>query len=167
MAEHRKWIGILVAFAAFGAAVGYFSASPRYRHLAPGQAMIRLSVSQPGQPVGDCRTLTGQELAARAPNMRKAEECPRERSPLSIRLTVDGTVLYDEAIAPTGLRRDGSSAVYRRFQVAAGSHRIEAALSDDARVAAYPFTRAATVTLEPGQVLTVDFDRAEGGIVFL
>ena len=158
---------LFVAFAAFAIVVGYFSASPRYHHLAPDQAMIRLSISQPGQPVGNCRTLTEGEVAARAPNMRKSEECPRERSPLSIRLAVDGTVVYEDVIPPSGLRQDGSSAVYRRYPVTAGSHRIEAAVNDDARIPGYAFKRAATVVLEPGQLLTVDFDRERGGLVFL
>ncbi len=167
MAERRNWPGIAAAFAVFGIGIGYFSASPRYQHLAPGQATIRLSVSQPGQPVGECRALTPVELAARAPNMRKAEECPRERSAVSIRLVVDGSVVFEETIPPSGLRRDGSSVAYRRFPVAAGPHQIEAAANDDARTRGYPFTREEKVVLAPQQVLTVDFDRARGGLVFL
>jgi hypothetical protein len=167
MSEHRNWIGIGGTFAALALAIGYFSASPRYRHLAPDRAMIRLSVSQPGQSIGECRPLSEAELAARAPNMRKPEECPRERAPLSIRLVVDGTVIYESIIPPSGLRRDGSSAVYLRLPVAAGTHRIEAAVNDDARVSGYAFTREGMMTLEPGQMLTIDFDRSRGGVLFL
>jgi hypothetical protein len=167
MSEHRNWIGIVGTFAALALALGYFSASPRYRHLAPDQAMIRLSVSQPGQPIGECRPLSETELAARAPNMRKPEECPRERAPLSIRLVVDGAVIYEATIPPSGLRRDGSSAAYLRLPVAAGTHRIEAAVSDDATVSGHAFAREATMTLEPGQMLTIDFDRSRGGVLFL
>jgi hypothetical protein len=167
MSEARNWIGIAGAFAAFALVVGYFSASPRYRHLPPDQAMIRLSVSQPGQPMGECRTLSEAELAARAPNMRKPEECPRERAALSIRLAVDGAVIYQDTVPPSGLRRDGSSAVYLRLPVTAGPHRIEAAVNDEAKVSGYAFTREATVSLAPGQMLTIDFDRSRGGILFL
>jgi hypothetical protein len=167
MSERRNWIGIAGTFAAFALGIGYLSASPRYQHLPPEQATIRLSVSQPGQPIGDCRPLSDIELAARAPNMRKFEECPRERAPLSIRLVVDGTLVYQDTIPPSGLRRDGSSAVYLRFPVAAGPHRIEAAVNDDATVSGYHFTRAATVALDPGQMVTIDFDRNRGGVLFL
>jgi hypothetical protein len=167
MSEHRNWIGIAGAFAAFALGIGYFSASPRYQHMAKDQALIRLSVSQPGQAIGECRPLSEAERAARAPNMRKSEECPRQRAPLSIRLVVDGAVIYQDTIPPSGLRRDGSSAAYLRRPVAAGAHRIEAAVSDDATASGYAFLREATVTLEPGQILTIDFDRNRGGILFL
>ena len=167
MVEPRHWPGIAGAFAAFALAIGYLSASPRYHHLPPDQAMIRLSVSQPGQPIGECRPLSEAELAARAPNMRKPEECPRERAPLSIRLLVDGAVVYQDTILPSGLRRDGSSAVYLRLPVAAGTHRIEAAVNDDATVYGYAYTRETTVSLDAGQMLTIDFDRGRGGVLFL
>ena len=167
MSEPRNWIGIAGTFAVFALGIGYLSASPRYQHLPPGQATIRLSVSQPGQQIGDCRPLSERELAARAPNMRKPEECPRERAPLSIRLVVDGAVVYQDTIPPSGLRRDGSSAVYLRLPVAAGPHRIEVAVNDDVTVSGYAFRREATVSLEPGQMLTIDFDRNRGGVLFL
>jgi hypothetical protein len=57
--------------------------------------------------------------------------------------------------------------VYLRLPVAAGPHRIEAAVNDDVTVSGYAFTREATVALEPGQMLTIDFDRNRGGILFL
>ena len=167
MADRRNWSGIIAAFGVLGIGVGYFSASPRYQHLAPDHAVIRLSVSQTGQPVGECRALTPTELARRAPNMRKTEECPRERSPVSIRLVVDGAIVFEQVIPASGFRRDGPAGAYRRFPVAAGSHRIEAAVSDDARAEGYLFTRKENVVLAPQQVLTVDFDRARGGLVLL
>ncbi|HQR53575.1 MAG TPA: hypothetical protein PLZ79_09925 [Burkholderiales bacterium] len=167
MAEPRNWIGSAGVFAVFALGIGYLSASPRYQHLPPEQAMIRLSVSQPGLPLGECRRLSEAELAARAPNMRKPEECPRERAPLSIRLVVDGAVIYQDTIRPSGWRRDGSSAIYLRLPVIAGTHRIEAAVNDDATVAGFAFMREAEVTLEPGQLLTIDFDRSRGGVLFL
>lgn len=167
MAEPRNWIGVVGAFAVAALCIGYFSASPRYLHLPPDQAMIRLSISQPGQPIGECRPLSDAELGARAPNMRKLEECPRERAPLAIRLAIDGAVVFQDTIAPSGLRRDGSSAVYLRLPVAAGAHQIEVAVNDEAAVSGHAFTRETSVSLAPGQMLTIDFDRNRGGVLFL
>jgi hypothetical protein len=53
-----------------------------YRHLASDQALIKLSFTRVGKPVGDCRKLSAEELAKLPPNMRAPTVCPRERSPV-------------------------------------------------------------------------------------
>jgi hypothetical protein len=67
-------------------------------------------------------------------------------------------------VPPSGLSRDGASAMYQRLVVAAGERRLSVRLSDDARAPANAYRREATVTLAPAQVLVIDFDAAEGGI---
>ena len=46
------------AYAAFAAFIGYFSVAPAYQPLDPGQALIRLSFSQPGKLLGQRYLLT-------------------------------------------------------------------------------------------------------------
>ena len=103
------------------ATIGFFSGYPRYRHLAHDQALLKLSFSHPGQLVSECRRRTQEELAALPPNMRNPLDCPRERSPVSVRLALDGNVLAEREIAPAGLSRDGSSTIYARFPVPPGT----------------------------------------------
>jgi len=59
-----------VLYGAFAAFVGYFSTAPTYDHLAPGEALVRLSFSHAAQRKEPCRERTPEELAKLAPNMR-------------------------------------------------------------------------------------------------
>ncbi len=66
------------------------------------------------------------------PNMRKAEKCERERSPVSIEVDIDGkTVLARSCSPPSGLSRDGASTLYQRLNVSAGQHQIAVRFKDN------------------------------------
>ncbi len=84
--------GQVVLYALFAATIGFFSSYPRYRHLAHDQALLKLSFSHPGQLVSECRRRTQEELAALPPNMRNPLDCPRERSPVTVQLALDGNI---------------------------------------------------------------------------
>ena len=154
-----------VLYAAFVAVVGYFSTSPAYVHLAPGEAVVKLSVSHAGERKEACRTRTAAELAKLAPNMRSPTVCPRERVPVHIVVAVDGATVFDVVAPPTGFARDGASNVYRRLTVPAGHHHVRAELADtpDGRVR---YSSDADVDLAPGRLLVIDFDSEAGGFVF-
>ncbi len=68
-----------VCYAAFMGVVWYFSTSPAYEHLPPGQAVVKLSLQHAGQRKQACRERSAEELAKLAPNMRAATVCPREK----------------------------------------------------------------------------------------
>jgi len=108
---------------------------------------------------------TAEELAARAPNMRAPEICPRGRSPVRVVVALDGRVLLDATLAPSGLARDGTSSLYRRLPIPAGEHRLTVRVIDDLRRPAHAFELSATLNLVPGRVLSVDFKPARGCIV--
>jgi len=158
------WLGQVLLYGLFALAVGVFSQWPPYRHLDADQALIKLSFTHVGKPVGDCRTLSAEELARLPPNMRAPTSCPRERSPVTVEVDLDGANVLKRIAPPTGLSKDGASAVYERLVVPAGEHRIAVRLSDDVRARDAAFHHDATVTLAPGQVLVIDFDAAKGGI---
>ena len=159
------WAAQLVLYAAFAAFIGVFSTWPSYSPLAPDQALIRLSFSQPGQRIADCRTRSAEELAKLPPTMRAADDCPRERSPIRVRVEVDGETLLEDSFPPSGIHRDGAAHAYRRMPVTAGEHTIRVRVQDDARASGYTHEREARVTLEPGQVVLIDFAGARGGIL--
>ena len=160
----RAWLGQVLLYGLFALAVGVFSHWPPYRHLQADQALIKLSFTHVGKPVGDCRTLSAEELARLPPNMRAPTKCPRERSPVTVEVDLNGTTVLKRTAPPTGLSKDGASAVYERLLVPAGEHLVTVRLSDDVRAGDQVYRREATVTLTPGQVLVIDFDAGKGGI---
>ncbi|HJV79632.1 hypothetical protein [Noviherbaspirillum sp.] len=160
-----KWIARCVLFAVFMLGVGYLSSAPAYRHLGSNEALIRLSISHTGQLVGDCRDRSAAELSKLSRNMRAAQVCPRERSPVTIEVEFDGKPLYREVLPASGLSHDGASSVYRRFTTPAGEHRITVRLNDSVRVKGFNYQRSEVVQLHPAQVLVIDFNHEQGGVI--
>ncbi len=157
-------IGQIILYGAFAAFIGYFATNPRYEHLAADKALLKISLSHFGEQ--ECRDRTPEELARLAPNMRKKQECQRERSPLTLEVDLDGQALYRGVIAPTGIRKDGIAAVYQRFEVPAGEHKLAVRLNDNTRIQGFPYSKEATLQLKPAQIVVVDFNRDKGGLFF-
>lgn len=177
---HTGWVGAkerlprtarsaaqLAAFVIFGALIAGLSFAPRYRPLAPGEALLRVIVVHSGERLQPCRKLGLAELAARAPNMRAPEECPRARAPIEVSVELGGTVLLRERLAPAGVAADGAAQLYRRLSVPAGRHALQVRVRDSLRPDARAWERAETVDLAAGQVLTIDFRAGHGGILLL
>jgi len=154
-----------VFYALFAAFIAVFATWPSYSLLAPGQALLRLSFSHPGKISTECRTRSAEELAKLPAQMRSAQDCQRERSPVRVRVELDGSSLVDEAFAPAGLSRDGASSAYRRIAISAGTHRIHVEFRDDVRASAAAYQRDATVEARPGQIVLIDFKPEQGGIL--
>ena len=158
------WVGQLLLYGLFALVIGVFSQWPIYQHLAPDLALIKLSFTHTGKPVGECRAQSEAELAKLPPNMRAPMKCPRERSPVSVEVDIGGVTALRRTAAPAGLSRDGASAVYQRLVVPAGEQRIAVRLNDDARRPGPTYQREASIELAPAQVLVIDFDASKGGI---
>ena len=164
MSRPISWIGQALLYGLFALTIGYLSSSPPYRHLPPGQALIKLSFSHEGKLVSQCRQRTPEELAKLAPNMRAPLDCPRGRSPVRVEIDLDGSPLYRHVAQPSGLSKDGASTIYHRFAVPSGQHRIAIRLNDDARAQGFNYQREELVALKPGKVLVIDFNQEAGGI---
>jgi hypothetical protein len=156
----------LALYAPLMAIIAYFSTDPRFSVVAPGEALVRVSLIHATQPKVACRERSAEELAKLAPNMRAALDCPRERSPLFVELELDGQVVLRKEVRPSGLRRDGNAALYQRFALPAGRHRIVARLRDRAE-GDFNYVRDETVELAAGRVLIIDFNATKGGFAFL
>lgn len=163
----RLWriAGQIVAYTLFFAMIGYFSASPAYVRLAPDQAVIKLSFSHAGQPIGPCRERSDEELEKLAPNMRERFVCPRERYAVRVELMLDGKLIYRETLQPSGINRDSVSSAYKRFTVKAGRHLLKVQLGDGSPDKGYTFTFEQVVELRPGQVVVIDFDQGTNNFV--
>lgn len=155
--------GQAAAYLPFVAVLGLFSAWPGYTHVDPGDAVVKLSLSHPGQRKVECRQRSREELAKLAPNMRAQQACPRERWPVTVELEMDGRILHRRTAAPAGLSSDGAASVYARFAVPAGRHRVTLRLADGG--AGFNHERTAEVTLDAARVLVVGFQPQAGGIV--
>ncbi len=97
--------------------------------------------------------------------MRALEDCPRERADVTVEIDFDGEPVLRRTLSPSGLKRDGNAAVYHRFSVPAGSHRIAARLRDRAQ-GDFNYVREATLDLKPGAALVIDFSAEQGGFLF-
>jgi len=161
-----QWGGQVILYGLFALAIGVFSQWPTYHPLGADQALIKISVSRLGQPVGECRRLSAEELAKLPPNMRDPVQCPRERSPLTMSVDVGGAKVLQRVVQPTGLSRDGAASIYERLVVPAGPQVVDVRFNDDVRPGARTYHREASIDLKPGQVLVVDFDAEKGGITF-
>jgi hypothetical protein len=152
-------------YAAFVAVIGYLSTSPAYEHLAPGDALLKVSLTHAGARKEACRERTAEELAKLAPNMRAQSVCPRERAPVIVDVALDGAPLFRVVAPPSGFSKDGASTIYRRVPITAGTHRISAHLADGP-TGTVTFTSDTTIDLAPGRVVVIDFDPARGGFLF-
>jgi hypothetical protein len=155
----------LLLYVPLMALIGFFATQPSFTHLPADKALLRLSFSHAGERKEECKQRTAEELAKLAPNMRAALDCPRERSPVTIELELDGERIYSAEITPSGLRRDGASTVYRRLVVPAGRHRIVARLRDRPG-AEFNYRADMSIELAPGGALLIDFNPAQGGFIF-
>lgn len=158
-------LGQGAAYLAFALFVGYFANSPSYSPLDKEEALVRLSVSIPGKRIVECRRRTSKELRDMAHNMRKTMDCPRERHPVRIEVLLDGKLLYDQTVAPSGLANDGRSLFYENFRVPAGDHILTARLYDNGPQAKPGFEGEGNVRLTPGKVAIVGFDHRDHKIM--
>lgn len=155
-----KYAGQLIAYTAFFALVAMLSVRPELRLLGDDEAIVSISFSHAAQRIGECRRLSQEELMALPPNMRKPEQCPRERHVLQVMLTMDSQTLYEATLAPTGLWSDGKATAYQRLRVPAGAHEFSVRMNDSGVPGQIDFQNSATISVQPGQNLVVFFDPA-------
>ena len=157
----------LALYAGFAFVVATFSRFPPYTRVDPGNAVVKLSFSHAGAHREPCRTLSPEELAALAPNMRSGVDCPRERVRVTVELEIDGERVYHAALSPSGLAGDGPSSVYERFEVPVGRHRIRVRLRDSVRESGFDHESTTDVRLAARQSFVIDFRAELGGFQFL
>jgi hypothetical protein len=162
MPEFLRYPLQAVNYSIFMLLVWYFSAAPPYVHLAPDQAVITVAFAHAGKRREPCHRLSQEELAKLPPNMRAPLDCPRERSPVTVELLLDGKLQVKEVAHPPGLYKDLGVDIYRSVKVPIGTHRLEVRMNDDVNVQGPTYTYEETIELEPGQLLIVNFDSDAG-----
>lgn len=155
-----------IAYAAFAFVLGYLSASPAYDYASAGNATVKLSLSHAANRVKPCVRLTPRQIAELAPNMRRPEQCERQRLPLIVELEIDGDVVANIEAPPSGLWSDGPASVYERFEVEPGTHTVTARLRDTGRSVGWDYTHTEEASLVAGRYFTVTFRAETGGFSF-
>ncbi|HHJ17446.1 MAG TPA: hypothetical protein ENJ80_12190 [Gammaproteobacteria bacterium] len=145
--------------------VWYFSAAPPYAQLQPDQAVITVAFAHAGERIEECRKLSQKELASLPPNMRAPMDCPRERSPVTVHLLLDGKLLLEEVARAPGLYSDLGVDIYRTAKVPAGKHTLSVEMNDNVRVEGPTFSHEEEIDLKPTQLLVVDFNSDTGKFV--
>lgn len=161
-----QYAGQALFYLSTAAVTGYLASQPIYRQVPEGSAQIKLSFAHGAHRKVDCRRLTPSEIAALPPQERRPNTCSRERIPIRVQLSVDGRVVYDEELDPTGLSSDGPARTYRKFLVPAGDHVIVARLRDSKRVDGFDYEATHTALLQEWQNLAIDFKADTGGFQF-
>ncbi len=146
----------------FMALIWYFSTSPSVRVIEDDEAMITIAFSHAGETREQCRKLSQEELMKLPPNMRKPEDCPRERSPIIMQAALDGKTIFSQTMLPPGIFKDGSVNIYYNSKVPAGKHKFEIKMDDSVRKPGFNRTFEQEVTMNPRQILLVEFEPLVG-----
>lgn len=146
----------------FMALIWYFATSPSVRVIEDDEAMITVAFAHAGETREECRRLSQEELMKLPPNMRKPEDCPRERSPIIIEAMLDGNVIYSKTMLPPGIFNDGSVNIYYNSKVPAGKHTFEVKMDDSVRTPGFNHEFEQDININPQQILLVDFDSLTG-----
>lgn len=153
-----RYLAQAALYALFFVPLAYFSRAPIYSNLEEGMAVLKVAVRHPGVIVGECTSAASTGHGMRPSTMNQSiEVCPRERSPLQLKLTLDGKVLYDATVAASGLHSDGISSMYQRFEIPAGSHHLQIKMNDDVKVEGYNWQLQQDISLKSAQVVVASF----------
>jgi len=158
MVDVRRYLGQALLYALFFVPVVYLSSEPKHQHMASDMAVIKLSIRHAGEVIGECKPPDGRQSGQRPSNIEAPKLCPRERSPLRLKLVLDGQVQYSASVPAAGLHNDGVSSMYQRFTVPSGSHQLQLLMNDDVAIDTYSWQLDQPIDLAPAQVMAITFN---------
>jgi len=154
-----------INYSVFMAIIWYFATSPSVRLIGDNEAKITIAFAHAGQLREACRRLSQEELNELPPNMRKIDDCPRERSPVTIEARLDGEPLYSSVLQPPGLFGDGGVDVFYSGKIPAGDHYLSLKMNDSVRVEGFNHSFEQQVSVKPAQILLVGFEQRHGFVI--
>lgn len=163
MSRLPQYLGQALAYGLFMLFIAYFSSAPDWAHTQPDEATVKVSIRHAGKILGECRNLSKEEMGKLPPNMKVPQVCPRERSPVSLKILLNGELFYEEIAEPSGLQNDGVSTFYSRFTIPSGEHNISATLWDNSNNEQDRYDFEQRMKISPRQVVVVDF---KDGFIF-
>jgi hypothetical protein len=154
-----------INYSVFMGLVWYFASAPSVRLIGDDEAKLTIAFAHAGQLREPCRMLSQEELNKLAPNMRKLDDCPRERSPVIIEAELDGESIYNVSLPPPGLFGDGGVDVFYSAKIPAGEHHLSLKMNDSVRIEGFNHQFEQTVNIEPAQILLVGFESKHGFVL--
>lgn len=154
-----------INYSVFMGMIWYFATSPAVRLIDDDEAKITIAFAHAGQLRAPCRRLSQEELNELPPNMRKLDDCPRERSPVTIEALLDGEPLYQVILQPPGLFGDGGVDVFYSGKIPAGDHRLSLKMNDSVRIEGFNHSFERQISVDPAQILLVGFDSMHGFVI--
>lgn len=154
-----------VNYSVFMAIIWYFATAPSVRLIADDEARITIAFAHAGQLREPCRRLSQEELNKLPANMRKIDDCPRERSPVTIEALLDGEPFYSEVLQPPGLFGDGGVDVFYSVKIPAGDHHLSLKMNDSVRIEGFNHSFEQQVSVNPAQILLVGFEPRDGFVI--
>lgn len=94
-------------------------------------------------------------------HMRTSQPAERTRSPVTIRLEVDGRA-QDHTFRPKGFKSDGTSVGELRVSLAPGPHHVTVSIGTSISPSAQPQTWEATITAEARRLKVLSYEPAHG-----
>ncbi len=154
-----------INYTVFMAIIWYFATAPSVKLIGDDEAKITIAFAHAGQLREPCRRLTQEELNELPPNMRKIDDCPRERSPVSIEARLNGEPLYSALLQPPGLFGDGGVDVFFSGKIPAGDHHLTLKMNDSVRIEGFNYSFEQQVSVDPAQILLVSFKPRNGFVI--
>ncbi|MBF0427898.1 MAG: hypothetical protein HQL94_03180 [Magnetococcales bacterium] len=156
-----------IAYAMFFGVIFHLSDSPAYHYLYPDQAEIKLAFKHTSQREQECHTRSPEELAKLPPNMRRPQDCPRNRAPIAIELLLDDRLLATKSFIPPGLSHDMATFVYAKFALPAGRHKLTMRMRDRVHTdTAFDYVAETVREWIPGQAVVIGFSENQEKIIF-
>ncbi len=153
-----KTLAEIAMYAVFIVVVGLLSAWPPYELVDEDRAIISLVFSHAGERISECRRMTQEELNKLPPNMRKADDCPRERHPVRVELRSGTELLYRDTLLPSGIWADGKASIYQRIEVQSGVHELFVGMNHSGGEVGFDFVKSESVDVQRGRNLVIQFD---------
>jgi ferredoxin/coenzyme F420-reducing hydrogenase delta subunit len=151
--------GVMLA-AVLGALTWLASVLP-YRTADSSAPELVVSFVHQGEALGS-RKMTKEELDKLLPHMRTQVSLTRERSPVRLRVVVDGATVHDQSYRPRGLSKDGASLAIVRLPQAPGAHTVSVQLADTADAEKWTKTWEQKIEFRENRVNVVLFDSKSG-----
>jgi len=153
-----RMVASLVTFSLILAlVVAQFSVAPTYSPIDEDSAQLTLTMRHETERVQPCVELSSDEIKERLERGEEIPECPRERVPAYVELSIDGEKLLDKRYSPSGVFNDGPAYAYEKITVPAGEHEVEIRMRDS-RKDVYNYTFTEEVEFDEAESLVIEFD---------